>query len=78
MNGVEIHANILHSLLSRKQIQPIAWKASLLLQCALCLGLSALFAVMRPTYALLVSLGAAALAAFALTQSSGFSWWVLD
>jgi adenylate cyclase len=78
MNGVEIHANILHSLLSRKQIQPIAWKASLLLQGALCLALSALFVVMRPTYALLVSLGAAALAAFALTQSAGFSggFWI--
>ena len=78
MNGVEIHANILHSLLSRSQIRPIAWGTSLLLQFALCLALSALFVVMRPTYALLVSLGTAALAAFALTLSAGFSggFWI--
>jgi CHASE2 domain-containing sensor protein len=44
MQGVEIHANILHTLLTRRQIQPIAWRASLLLQFVLCLAISALFA----------------------------------
>jgi len=33
---------------------------------------------MRPTYALLISLGIAALAAFALTPGGRLLWWVLD
>ena len=61
MSGFEIHANILHTLLTRSQIQPIAWSRSLLLQFVLCLALSALFAAIRPNRALLVSLAGAAL-----------------
>jgi adenylate cyclase len=66
MYGVEIHANILHTLLTRSQIQPVAWDASLLLQFVLCLGISALFVVLRPNRALLLSLGAAGLLALGL------------
>ncbi len=61
MSGVEIHANILHALLTRSQIQPIAWGTSLLLQFVLCLLLGALFAVVRPNRAMLISLAGAAL-----------------
>jgi adenylate cyclase len=67
MAGVEIHANILHTLLTRSQIRPIAWGTSLPLQVALCLLLSALFAVIRPNRALLISLAGAAL----VTAGSG-------
>lgn len=66
MHGVEIHANILHTLLTRRQIRPIAWGASLLLQFMLCLALSALFALVRPNRAMLIALGGAALAAVGL------------
>ncbi len=67
MYGVEIHANILHTILTRSQIQPVAWGASLLLQFILCLALSALFALLRPNRALIISLGTAALAAVGLS-----------
>jgi adenylate cyclase len=64
MYGVEIHANILHSLLTRSQIQPVSWGASLLLQFLVCFVLGALFAVIRPNRALLISgVGAALLTA---------------
>jgi class 3 adenylate cyclase/CHASE2 domain-containing sensor protein len=65
MTGVEIHANIMHSLLSRTQIRPIAWGTSLLLQFVLCLGLSALFAVVRPNRALIIAVVAAGFAVLA-------------
>ena len=67
MAGVEIHANILHTLLTRRQIQPVAWGTSLILQFVLCLVLSALFAVVRPNRALLISLAGAALVTVALS-----------
>ncbi len=71
--GVEIHANILHTLFTRTQIQPVAWGASLLLQFLLCLGVSALFAMLRPTWALLLSLGIAGGVAIGLS-----AWAVAD
>jgi adenylate cyclase len=71
MPGVEIHANILHTLLTRSQIQPVAWGTSLLLQFVLCLLLSALFAVARPNRALLIALAAAALV------TGGLSIWAV-
>jgi adenylate cyclase len=71
MHGVEIHANILHSLLSRTQIQPVALQASLLLQVALCLALSLLFAVMRPNRALAVAVAGAGFAALLFHARSG-------
>ncbi len=61
MYGVEIHANILHTLLTRGQIQPVSWGTSLALQFLVCLLLSALFAVVRPNRALLILLAGAAL-----------------
>ncbi len=70
MAGVEIHANILHTLLTRSQIQPVAWGASLILQSVLCLGLSALFTFIRPNRALLLSLGGAVLATILLNAST--------
>ena len=71
MSGVEIHASILHTLLTRSQIQPIAWGSSLLLQFGLCLALSALFAVVRPNRALLGSFAGAAL------LTAGLSTWTV-
>jgi adenylate cyclase len=61
MYGVEIHANILHTLLTRSQIQPVSWGTSLVLQFLVCLVLSALFAVVQPNRALLISVIGAAL-----------------
>lgn len=61
MYGVEIHANILHTLLTRMQIQPVAWGTSLTLQFLLCVLLSTLFALVRPNTALILSLTAAGL-----------------
>lgn len=61
MYGVEIHANILHTLLTRSQIQPVSWGTSLVLQFLVCLVLGALFAVVRPNRALLISVIGAAL-----------------
>ncbi|MBP1778848.1 MAG: putative Histidine kinase, partial [candidate division NC10 bacterium] len=55
MYGVEIHANILHTLLSRTQIQPFAWGPSLMLQFFLCIVISWLFAVTGPNRALGIS-----------------------
>lgn len=77
MPGVEIHANILHTLLTRSQIQPIAWGTSLLLQLVLCLGLSTLFTLMRANRALLLSLAGAGLVTLALSAwpaASGSFW----
>jgi len=77
MPGVEIHANILHTLLTRNHIQPIAWGTSLFLQLVLCLGLSGLFTVMRPNGALLLSLGGAGLVSLAISAwpaGSGSYW----
>jgi adenylate cyclase len=70
MQGVEIHANILHTLLTRRQIQPIAWGPSLLLQFVLCLAISALFALVRPIRALILSVGIAALVVASLVALS--------
>ena len=56
MYGLEIHANILHTLLSRSQIQPIAWRPSLLLQLILCVAISWLFAVIGANKALGISI----------------------
>jgi len=67
MYGVEIHANILHSLLTRSQIRPVSWDASLVLQFLVCLGLSALFAVVKPNRALILSLAAAGLLTLGLS-----------
>ena len=55
MYGVEIHANILHTLLSRSQIQPISWGPSFLLQFVLCVAISWLFAVIGANKALVIS-----------------------
>jgi adenylate cyclase len=77
MPGVEIHASILHTLLSRSQIQPIAWRTSVLLQLVLCLTLAALFAAMRPNRALLLSLAGAGLVSLTLSAwpaASGTYW----
>ena len=77
MYGMEIHANILHTLLTRSQIQPVAWGTSLILQFILCLILSALFAVLRPNRALLISLAGAALVTFGLSAGAvapGIYW----
>ncbi len=77
MYGVEIHANILHTLLTRSQIQPVAWGASLLLQFVLCLVISALFARVRPNRALVIALGVSGLAALGLirwTAAHGTYW----
>jgi adenylate cyclase len=73
MYGVEIHANILHTLLTRTQIRPVAWGTSLILQFVLCLGLGALFSLMRPNRALLLSLVGAGLVALALGAWIGAS-----
>jgi adenylate cyclase len=67
MYGVEIHANILHTLLTRSQIRPISWGTSLVLQFVVCLFLSALFAVVRSNKALMVSLAAAGLLTLGLS-----------
>lgn len=77
MPGLEIHANILHTLLTRSQIQPIAWGMSLALQFVVCLLLGLLFAVVRPNRALLMSLGGAALVTILLkawTVTAGIYW----
>lgn len=77
MYGVEIHANILHTLLTRSQIRPIAWGASLGLQLVVCLCLSTLFAVVRPNRALIVSLAAAGLLMLGLSvwrDTTGTVW----
>ncbi len=77
MFGVEIHANILHTLLTRSQIRPISWSTSLLLQVVVCLFLSALFAVVRPNRALIFSLAAAGLLTLGLSiwrDTTGTTW----
>jgi len=56
MYGMEIHANILHTLLSRTQIRPFAWGPSLVLQFLLCIVISWLFAVTGANRALGISL----------------------
>jgi class 3 adenylate cyclase len=61
MYGLEIHANILHTLLTRGQIQPIAWRSSLLLQFLLCVAISWLFAVIGANKALVISIAIAGL-----------------
>jgi adenylate cyclase len=58
---LEIHANILHTLLTRGQIQPIAWGPSLLLQLLLCVAISWLFAVIGANKALVISIAIAGL-----------------
>jgi len=77
MYGVEIHANILHTLLTRSQIRPISWGTSLVLQFVVCLFLSALFTVVRPNRALFLSLAAAGLLTFGLSiwrNTTGTYW----
>jgi adenylate cyclase len=77
MYGVEIHANILHSLLTRSQIRPISWRTSLWLQFVVCLCLSTLFAVVRPNKALILSLAAAGLLTLGLSvwrDTTGTMW----
>jgi adenylate cyclase len=64
MYGLEIHANILHTLLSRSQLQPIAWGASLLLQFVLCVAIAWLFAVTGANKALVISMAIAGLILF--------------
>ena len=66
MYGMEIHANILHSLLTRTYIQPIAWGKSLLLQLLLCVIVSAMFAAIGSTPAFYISMGIGLLMFFAL------------
>ena len=66
MYGMEIHANILHSLLTRTYIQPIAWGKSLLLQFFLCVVVSALFAAIGSTPAFYISMGIGLFMFFAL------------
>jgi adenylate cyclase len=78
MYGLEIHANILHSLLSRSQIQPIAWRPSLLLQFVLCVTIAWLFAVTGANKALVISLAAAGLILFGvnfLSLARGPFWY---
>ncbi len=77
MTGVEVHAHILHTLLTRNPLRPVAWGPSLLLQLVLCLGLSALFAALRPNLALGVAVLLAGLLALGLgrwTSSHGTYW----
>jgi class 3 adenylate cyclase/CHASE2 domain-containing sensor protein len=64
MYGLEIHANILHTLLSRSQIQPIAWGPSLLLQFVLCVAIAWLFAITEANKALIISIAIAGLILF--------------
>jgi class 3 adenylate cyclase len=64
MYGLEIHANILHTLLSRTQLQPIAWGPSLLLQFVLCVAIAWLFAITGANKALVISMAIAGLILF--------------
>jgi len=77
MTGVEVHAHILHTLLTRNPLRPLAWGPSLLLQLVLCLGIGALFAALRPNLALGVALLLAGLVALGLgswTSAHGTYW----
>ncbi len=77
MTGVEVHAHILHTLLTRNPLRRVAWGPSLLLQLALCLGLSALFAALRPNLALGVAVllgGFLALGLGSWTSAHGTYW----
>ncbi len=77
MPGVEVHANILHTLLTRTPLRPVAWGPSLLLQLMLCLGLSALFAVLRSNLALCIALVLAGLLTLGVgtwTSAHGTYW----
>ena len=71
MTGVEVHAHILHTLLTRNPLRPFAWGPSLLLQLALCIGIGALFAALRPNLALGVALLLAGLVAWGLGSWTG-------
>ncbi|HXZ43987.1 MAG TPA: CHASE2 domain-containing protein, partial [archaeon] len=77
MMGIEVHAHILHTLLTRNPLRPVAWGPSLVLQLAICLSLSVLFAALRPNLALGVSLLLASLLAWGLggwTSAHGTYW----
>jgi len=77
MPGVEVHAHILHTLLTRNPLRPLAWGPSLLLQFVLCLAISALFAALRPNLALGIALLAAGFVAWGLgswTSAHGTYW----
>jgi len=78
MTGLEVHAHILHTLLTRNPLRPLAWGPSLLLQLGLCLAIAALFAALRPNLALGVALLLAALAAAGLGSwaSAHGTYWV--
>ncbi len=77
MPGVEVHAHILHTLLTRTPLRPVAWGPSLLLQLAVCLGLGALFAMLRSNLALCIALLLAGLLTLGLgswTSAHGTYW----
>jgi len=78
MTGLEVHAHILHTLLTRSPLRPLAWGPSLLLQLALCLGISALFVALRPNLALGIALLLAGFLALGLGRwaSEGGTYWV--
>jgi adenylate cyclase len=77
MYGVEIHANILHTLLTRSHIQAVAWGPSLAAQFAVCLAVALLFGLLPPVRALLCSIGLAGLGTLGLALQPilpGYYW----
>ncbi|MBI4247413.1 MAG: CHASE2 domain-containing protein, partial [Candidatus Rokubacteria bacterium] len=57
MPGVEIQANIVHTLLARRALLPPPWWLNLTLLLAACLGVSVLSLWLRPRWVLLAALG---------------------
>jgi len=56
MSGVELQANIIHTLLQQKEIRPFNWVAGFILQVSLSMLVGLLFLLLRPLWAIMLSL----------------------
>ncbi len=56
MSGVEVQANIIHTLLEQKDIRPFNWVAGFILQVLISMFFGVLFLLLRPLWAIMLSL----------------------
>ena len=77
MTGVEIHANMIHTLLAQRALQPPPWLLNLILLTGACLTVSLLSLWLRPLWVFLVGLAlVVAIAAFSYETYVRAGYWL--
>jgi len=78
MSGVEVQANIINTLLEEKEIRPLSWLAGFIAQVLLAMTVGLFFVLLRPLWAVVISLGGIAFVFVPLSfiAYTKYNYWV--